>query len=340
MSHSTTLVTGAPGWLGTRFLDVLVHGFGGNGSIGSRRKVRCLVLKGANLAPLKSMAPELEFVEADLRDPFSVDSALEGVSVIFHMAGLIHARQVRDLYETNTQSTLNLLTAAVRQSVRRIVYVSSNSVGGFTHNGRLMRECDSPRPYMAYGRSKFHAEQAVRRFVEQGAIEGIILRPCWFYGPGQPERQTRFFRMIRRGNPFIFGTGENLRSMSYLDNVIQAMLLAENAARAEGQVYWISDERPYATIEIYRTIAELLDVRDFRPRHVPGVAAELCRITDWLIQACGFYQTEIHVAGEMNKNIACSVEKASRELGYAPQIGLREGMRRSIEWCRRVGLEL
>jgi nucleoside-diphosphate-sugar epimerase len=282
----------------------------------------------------------LEFVEGDLRVPDSLDSAVEGVDVVFHTAGVIHTKRIRDLYAINAQGTRNLLVAAAKKGVRRVVYVSSNSVGGFTRDGRLMRECDPPRPHMAYGHSKLLAEQAVKRFVAEGKLEGIILRPCWFYGPGQPERQTRFFRMIKQGRPIIFGDGTNLRSMSYLDNTIQGMLLAEMAPRAKGQTYWIADERPYPTMEIYRTVAELFDVKEFRPRHVPGLASKLCSVADWFIQKLGLYEMTVHVGGEMNKHIACSVEKARKELGYSPKIGLREGVRRSIEWCRRTGVEL
>jgi len=340
MSHSVTLVTGAPGWLATRLIEVLVRGYEGEGPTASGRKTRCLILKGVDAAPLRSLSPDLEFVAGDLRAPDSLDSAVEGVDVVFHAAGVIHTTRIRDLYAINAQGTRNLLAAAAKRGVRRLVYISSNSVGGFTGDGRLMHESDPPRPYMAYGHSKLLAEQAVKRFAAEGKLEAIILRPCWFYGPGQPERQTRFFRMIRQGRPIIFGDGTNLRSMSYLDNTVQGILLAETAPAATGQVYWIADEKPYQTIEIYRTVAELLDVKEFRPRHVPGLASELCRVADWFTQTLGLYRMTVHVGGEMNKHIACAIDKARTELGYRPTIALREGMRRSIEWCRRTGLEL
>ena len=138
----------------------------------------------------------------------------------------------------------------------------------------------------------------------------------------------------------MFGDGENLRSMSYVDNIVQGLTLAESVEKAAGNTYWIADERPYPTIEIYRTVAELLDVQDFSPRYIPGFSCYIAEIADELIQATGFYWTEMHVAGEMNRNIACSIEKAKAELGYKPTIELREGMRRSIEWCRKKGMDI
>ncbi len=142
--------------------------------------------------------------------------------------------------------------------------------------------------------------------------------------------------MIKKGNPIIFGTGRNLRSMSYVDNTCQAMILAATKEKVSGKTYWIADSRPYSMIEIYRTVAELLGVR-LKPRFVPGLASDVCMYIDKALQAVGLYEMNFHVAGEMNKNIACSVRSAMDELGYQPQVDLYEGMRRSIEWCRKQG---
>lgn len=78
---------------------------------------------------------------------------------------------------------------------------------------------------MNYGRSKMLMEQVVHEYQARGKLETVILRPTWFYGPNQPERQTTFFRMIKNGMSPIAGDGENLRSMVYIDNLCQAMLL-------------------------------------------------------------------------------------------------------------------
>ena len=126
--------------------------------------------------------------------------------------------------------------------------------------------------------------------------------------------------------------------MSYVDNTSQAMILAATKKEAAGQTYWIADARPYTTLEIYQTVAELLEVKNFKPKFLPGFSSEVFLLADKMLQASGKYQTEIHVAGEMNKDIACCIAKAQRELGYAPAVELKEGMKRSIEWCRKVKL--
>jgi nucleoside-diphosphate-sugar epimerase len=193
---------------------------------------------------------------------------------------------------------------------------------------------------MKYGKSKYLAERAVMEAVKSAEIEAVILRPCWFYGPRQPERQTRFFQMIKKGDPVLFGDGSNLRSVSYIDNIVQGIILALETDGINGETYWIADDRPYTTLELYRTIADLLGVKELKPKKIPGWSSWVFEQIDAVLQCVGLYVKEIHVAGEMSRNIACSVEKAKKELGYKPDISLEEGMRRSIEWCRGNGEDI
>ncbi len=331
------LVTGVPGWLGNRFLEML---FASQLGIPEKCSVRCLVQpsRAAEMVPDLTGAGRVEIFPADITGGASLKGACSGVDVVFHAAGLIHPGRPAELFSVNTRGTLNLISEARASGVTRFVYISSNSAAGVNRaRHKPMRETDGPRPYMNYGLSKYYAECIVRSFQATAGMETVILRPCWFYGPNQPRRQSRFFRMIRRGDPLIFGDGFNLRSMSYVDNVCRAMALAALKKEASGRTYWIADARPYTTLEIYGTIAGLLGVERFRPRFLPGFVPDACALADRVLQAAGLYLTEMHVAGEMNKDIFCSVERAEAELGYKPEVELREGMRRSIESCRKRG---
>ncbi|MSR78123.1 MAG: NAD(P)-dependent oxidoreductase [Candidatus Omnitrophica bacterium] len=332
------LIDGVPGWLGNRFLELLAsHKTEKNYSL------RCLAMQGTDVSWMKKI-PALQDIEifyGDVTQPSTLDKAFEDVDVFFHLVGLIHPRKIQELYQVNLQGTLNVLEAAQRKGVKRFIHVSSNSVAGIRRDpAQLMKESDPPQPYMHYGKSKWMAEKTVLEHQQKGRFETVILRPCWYYGPNQPARQSAFFHMIKKGNPIIFGNGNNLRSMTYLDNLCEAMILVAESSRAVGQTYWIADEQPYSTKEIYETIADLLEVKNYRPRYVPGLTSEVMKAADALVQSLGLYIKEVHVAGEMNKNIACSIEKAKRELGYKPTIALREGMRRSIEWCRQHGASI
>lgn len=324
------LVTGAPGWLGSTLVEALIK---------QGDKVRCLVLENINASSLEKLGAKIVRGNLTKRETLKIDD-FKGADVVYHCAGIIHPKKIKELYELNFNGTKNILDISIEAGVKRFVFVSSNSpLGVNKRRDILFTENDPYDPYMNYGKSKMLAEEYVNKKFQEGKIETVIIRPCWFYGPNQPLRQTTFFKMIKKGNPILFGDGKNLRSMSYVDNTVQGLILAGTKKNAIGQTYWIADERPYSTIEIYQTVADLLGVK-LKPRYIPKFISSNFKILDSILQSAGLYMQEVHVAGEMDKDIACSIEKAKRELGYNPQIGLREGMRRSIEWCRKQGVNI
>jgi len=347
-----TLITGMPGWLGTRLVRTLLDGIPGvpfSSKPDRTRRISCLVMPA--LAPTAAglWPGRVEIVEGDLRDPASVSALCRDAegATLFHCAGVIHPRRrTRELFEVNAGGTRAVLQAAEEARVRRAIVISSNSPFGFNPDRAHLFNEESPyRPYMAYGRSKMQLEQIVHEFQERGRIETVIVRPPWFYGPDQPLRQTTFFRMIRRGAAPIVGDGANRRSMIYIDNLCQALVLCERTPAAKNQAYWVSDRRPYTMNEIVDTV-ELLMETEFKLKvahkrqRFPAVTSDLARLADGLIQATGLYQQKVHVLSEMGKSIACSVAKAEKELGYAPAVELEEGMRRSLAWCLEQGIAL
>ena len=352
MSDSIALVTGFPGWLGNRLMHFLhePHPDYPAGAASPRYgHVRCLVLPGTPREPITARFPSVELVEGDIRDPAAVGRLCAGAegATVFHLAGVIHPPgKIGLLHEINTVGTRHLLAAATAAGVRRVVATSSNSPAGVSRDPNHLFDESSPyRPYMAYGRSKKAMEDDLNEAQRSGALETTILRPCWFYGPEQPPRQSEFFRMIRAGKAPIVGDGEARRSMSYVDNTSLGLLLAAASERAAGRTYWIADERPYSMNEIVGTVEDLLETEfglavAHDRMNLPSVASEVAMVVDATLQKAGLYQQKIHVLSEMNKTIACSVERARTELGYQPRVDLREGMRRSIRWCLDEGQEL
>ncbi|MFH2203042.1 MAG: NAD(P)-dependent oxidoreductase [Elusimicrobiota bacterium] len=330
------LVTGATGWLGSRMAEFLAQD--------AAAPPRCFVLSGQKRA-LAALAPRLELVEGDLRSPADCGRFCSGMrdAVLYHCAGVIHPRRVREYYEVNVNGVRNLLTAAAKAGVRRAVIVSSNSPCGCNpHPDHLFDEFSPYNPYMHYGRSKMHMELLVRELHASGTLESVIIRAPWFYGPNQPPRQSLFFEMIREGRVPVVGGGQCRRSMAYIDNLCAGLLLAAREPRAAGQTYWIADKRPYTWNEVIETIERVME-NDFsmpvrRGRlPLPGIAADVARATDRLLQAAGLYHQKIHVLSETNQDIACSIARAQAEIGYDPRIALAEGMRRSIAWCIAQG---
>ena len=330
-TYPRIILTGAAGWLGRGVADALANGLDAD----FPPPFPQAELIAADIVPPKLGLAGVREAAGDLRDAaFCRELLAEGKdALILHCAGIIHPRRVSEFYEVNLQATQNVFAAAADAGAARAVVMSSNSPCGCNRiRGELFDEESPHNPYMHYGRSKMMMERFVR---EQSAPEWVLIRAPWFYGPFQPPRQTVFFKMIRDGKGPIVGGGENLRSMSFIENLARGVILAAQTPRAAGQVYWIADAEPYTMNQVVDTVERLLEEEFGIPcKHgrmrLPGIAADVARIVDRLLQAAGLYHQKIHVLSEMNQHIACSVEKARRELGYEPKVSLEEGMRRSI----------
>lgn len=345
------LVTGGSGWLGQRLLLALTRGLPDLPELAAAQgdlRIRCLLPASEEPATLRACHPGIEVQRGDLRDPEALAAFCAGAAgaTLFHCAGLIHpTRRTRELFEVNVSGTRRLLEAAEAAEVARAVVVSSNSpLGANPSRSHRFDERSPYAPYMSYGRSKMEMEREALAVHARGRLAVVLVRAPWFYGPGQPARQTTFFTMIRKGTVPIVGDGQNLRSMAYVDNLCQGLLLCGRRPQAAGEIYWIADRRPYSMNEIVDTIERLM-AEEFGRRvagrrlRLPGLVADLARIADGAIQAGGFYHQRLHVLSEMNQTIACSIAKAETSLGYDPRVELEEGMRRSLAWCVEQGIE-
>jgi len=344
------IVTGVPGWLGTRLVETLINGLSDPNlpelSLKSERPVRALYLPRADISALAHLSPQLTLVKGNLTSGKGMAELFDEArgATVFHAAGVIHpTTSCKEFYQVNAQGTERLLQAAAKAGVRRFVHVSSNSPIGTNANldpVQLFDENSPYNPYMHYGKSKKMGEDLVNaagQMAREGGMETVIIRPPWFYGPGQPPRQTLFFTMIKNGKAPIVGSGQNLRSMAYIDNICQGLMLCERTAAASGKTYWIADSQPYTMNQIVDTIEKLLETEFNLPvahkrMKLPDIASDVALLVDQVLQKLGLYQQKFHVLSEMNKNIACSIDTARRELGYNPQISLEEGMRRSIAY--------
>jgi nucleoside-diphosphate-sugar epimerase len=328
------LVTGGNGWLGKRVLLTIRQ------NLSPHTKVTCLIPEGDETAWLTQN--DIVPIYGDIRDLRACKSLLTEAkdAILIHLAGVIHPKRMRDFREINTEATLALRSLADQAGVKRMVVMSSNSpMGCNPHPDHRFTEESPYNPYMGYGYSKWKMEEGLRAAMAQKkAPEITIIRAPWFYGPGQPPRQTQFFTMIKNGKFPMVGNGRNRRSMGYVDNLAQGILLAATLPEAANEIFWLADEIPYSMQEIIETVSQVLH-EDFglavakkQPR-LPSIVSDIAEVCDKLLQTAGVYQQKIHVLSEMNKTIACDITKAKKLLGYTPLVSLREGMRRSVEWC-------
>ncbi len=337
---SSVVVTGAGGWLGRNLLREL--------AAQGRDRIRCLVQTPAEAALAEVVSPAIDPVVGDVRDPAAVMALFDGMSgaTVFHAAAVIHpTARVRELFDVNVGGTAHVLDGARRSVAGRVVHLSSNSPFGANATPQdRFTEDSATSPYLGYGASKLEAENLVRRAHDRGDVEAVVLRPPWFYGPHQPERQTQWLRTVRRGRFPLVGDGTNQRSMVFTGNLVHGMQRAEVASAAPGRAYWIADPEPYAMTDVLATVreafvAEGLPVSGGQPR-LPRLAGVVAERVDRIVQGTGRYVQAVHVLGELKDTIACDVSRARAEIGYDPPTTLLDGMRESIRWCRSRGLAL
>ena len=335
----TAVVTGAAGWLGQNLVRALTD----------RDRVRCLVSSRDDVGLLELVSPNIDCVVGDVRDPSTSDRLFDGIgsdATVFHAAAVIHPKKlVRELYDVNVGGTQLVLDRARRAGAHRFVHVSSNSPFGAnpTPHDRF-DESSTPNPYLGYGRSKLEAEGIVQRAHQRGDLETVIVRPPWFYGPFQPERQTTWFKAVRTGRFPLVGDGTQQRSMVYSGNLVHGLLCAASSPNAPGKAWWIADAEPYELREILETVraalvAEGLEVTG-RIRSIPRLTGTVAELADRFIQGRGRYLQAVHVLGELKDTIACDVTAAREQLGYDPKVTLLDGMRTSIRWCLERGFQL
>lgn len=335
----TVVVTGAAGWFGRAFLDLLARQ--------GRGDVRVAVRSPAEVPVVTEALPGAQVFVADITDPRAVRDVFQGVAraEVVHAAGVIHPRRVADFHAVNAEGTGNVVRAALDAGLTRFVHLSSNSpIGTNPSAGEVFRDSEPYDPYLGYGRSKMEAEVGVRTALEEAGVAGVILRPPWFYGRYQPDRQARFIRSVRSGRFPLVGKGANRRSMVDVDHLAEAAYLALGSDLAGVRTYWVADARPYRMTEVLDAVreaarAEGLPVTGGALR-LPAAVGPLAQRADAWLQSRGLYQQELHVAGELDKTIACSVAGAVRDLGFRPATDLVEGMRRSIRWGLAHGQDL
>lgn len=344
----TLVITGAAGWLGRSLVDHFAKDFAAAGI----SRLVCLVHDSADVASLLALVPPLQqdhigIHAADIVDRGALDPIFDEIESgfdVIHTAGVIHAPRVRSIFSVNVTGTANILTMARLHGARRVVHVSSNSPFGTNPDRNdVFGEFEPFHPYLAYGRSKMEAELKVEEAVSDG-LDAVIVRPPWFYGPHQPARQTTFFSMVKAGRFPIFGSGDQRRSMVFVENLVDGIARARLWDGPAGRSWWIADAAPYTVREIVDTVGRALRDEGFwvaEPSFfLPSFAGSLAELADRVIQGTDRYIQAIHVLGEMNKTIACDISAARRDLGYDPAVSLYQGMRRSIQWCLSQGIAL
>jgi UDP-glucose 4-epimerase len=301
------LVTGGAGFIGSHLVERLVS----NGE-----RVRAID-NFSNGFPenLDRIQGDFEFIEGDLRNMDDVRRAVAGVDVIFHEGALGSVpRSIADpqtSYDVNINGTLNVLVAAREANVRRVVYASSSSVYGDT-TVSPKHERLTPNPLSPYAVTKLSAEQTCMVFHRVYGMETVALRYFNVFGPYQnPISQyaaviPKFLTALSRGErPTVFGDGEQARSFTYVDNVVNGNLLAAQAPAAIGHVINLASDRQVSVNHVLREMGRLLGV-DPNPVYEPPRT------------------------GDIRDSLA-DITRARELLGFEISVQFEEGLERTVE---------
>ncbi len=307
------LVTGGAGFIGSHVAErLLANGHRvrvlDNFSTGSR----------ANLAFAETYAARLEIVHGDIRELATVSAAVRGVDVVFHQAAMRSVpRSVKDplgANDNNVSGTLNVLEAARRADVRRVVYASSSSVYG-DRPELPKREDQITAPISPYAVSKAAGEQYAGVWSRLYGVETVGLRYFNVFGPKQDPTSEyaavipRFILWGLKHTPLeIHGDGTQSRDFTYIDNVVDANVLAGLASGVGGEVFNVGCGARVSLLAIIASLERLLG-RPLERRHTPARA------------------------GDVPHTLA-DVGKAQRLLGYTPRVAFDEGLRRTLEYFR------
>jgi UDP-glucose 4-epimerase len=308
MAKRTYLVTGGAGFIGSHIAERLVRE-------GHRVRVFDDFSSGKE-ANLESFGDKVELIRGDIRDAALVKQATNGADVVFHEAALGSVpRSVADpltTHDVNITGTLNVLLAARDAGVKRVVYASSSSVYGETPE-LPKHEKMKPQPLSPYALSKLAGEHYASVFNHVYGLEVVSLRYFNIFGPRQdPESQyaaviPRFITALLSGkHPVVYGDGLQSRDFTYVDNVVEANLLAAETDGVAGRVFNVACGGRFTLLELLAKLKEIIG-SDVEPAH------------------------EAPRAGDVRDSQA-SIEAAKQALGYHVSLDFDEGLRRTVEW--------
>lgn len=306
------LVTGGAGFIGSNLVEALI-----------RAGERVRVLDDFSTGSMRNLAPfqdRIELIKGSVASLEDCERAVSGVDIVLHQGALPSVPKSvalpRETNEANVNGTLNMLIASRDAKVKRLVYAASSSAYGETPTLPKIEHMQAS-PKSPYAVQKYTGELYIRVFWESYGFEAVALRYFNIFGPRQdPTTQysaviPKFITAILAGErPTIFGDGKQSRDFTFIDNVVQANLLAAKADhRSAGEVINVACGERIDLIELARTINDVLGTKldpVFEPERAGDVKHSLADIT-----------------------------KARELLGYQPKVKFAEGIRKTIEWYKQ-----
>lgn len=321
------LVTGATGFLGGALARRL-HAAGAAVTAQGRRE-------GAALA-----AAGLRFVRGDLAERAVAAAACAGQHFIFHCAALAAPwGPYKDFYRANVTATENVVAGARQAGAARLIHVSTPSLYFADQPRRNVRE-DDPLParqVAAYADTKRLAEQVVDE-AQAAGLATITIRPRAIFGPGDGTIFPRLLRQVARGRLRVIGGGANVADFTYIDNVVDGLLLCAHApAHALGRKYNLTNGEPQPLWPLILKLCADLGYPPPKGRVPLGAALALAgglELAYTLLRRRTEPPLTRYTVRMLALDATLDISAARRDLGYAPAVSVEEGLRRFVAWWR------
>ena len=329
--ENVCLITGATGFIGARLAKRLVD---------EGHPVRCLVRDTSDTSRLEDM--EVELAVGDLTSASSLASAVRGCDYVFHCGALVSDWATTDeITQTNVVGTRNLLAASVGASVQRFVHFSTTDVYGHPGVGAVEESYAPVRFRNWYAQTKLDAESEVRRVEAEHALDVVVLRPATVYGPGSIDVVGEIARAMRDRTMLLVDGGRAIAGLCFVDNLIDAAVLALRHEAAPGQAFNISDGLDVTWREFTDGLAEGL-----------GFSKVRWSLPYWFANGVGFslehgYRllrsaTGIDVPPLLSRqavqvlgcNQVFSTRTARELLGWEPRVDYSTGLAATLQWLR------
>ncbi|HUX87378.1 MAG TPA: NAD-dependent epimerase/dehydratase family protein [Chloroflexota bacterium] len=315
----TILTTGVTGLLGRQLIPRLQE---------RDADIRALVLPKEDATWLEQRG--IKIFRGDVRQPASLVEPFRGVDKALHLAGMMGVwLPLADYSAVNVAGTLNVARAAQAAGVERLVHVSSWTVYGIDL-GKPADESMKLQPFSdPYPLSKTAGDRLIQRMIREDQLRAVIVRPGTFFGPGDNLHFNRMAARLASGRGVIIGSGQNALPFVYVSDVVQGLLLALEHPSAVGEAYNITNDAPLTQEEMLRAIASAIGAPPprihlpYRPMYSAAIVAE--RLAPALrLRQPPVTRLGAKLFGTDNRH---SIAKARRELGFAPQVSLLEGVR-------------
>ena len=322
------LVTGAAGFVGSHIAERLIR---------EGWKVRTVVRPSSRQGLLREW--DVELVEGDLTDDATLKKACEGVDAIVHAAAMVGEWGKLDDYRRVNVEGLKQLFAACPPNLERFVLISSLGVYPARDHDGTDESCPLPEKHIdGYTQSKAEADRVAIEHQQKTGFPLVILRPGFVYGPRDRTVLPRILKNLKRGIVTYFASPQKKLNQVYVGNIAEAVVLALTKPNAIGGVFNIRDEVLVHKEHFFNTVADLVGLP--RPsRKVPmPVAKTVCAASEFAGKLFGFEPTLTSAKIKfMGYNLDYSIDRAKRELGYAPKVGFDEGMQKAIDWLKSSG---